>query len=383
MKNSNLILIGFVLIGMIFFQSCEHDNSLAFDELDQVSYDKADAINGARLYDKFWATKGYYSPIDPNVQQNDIEDYSEFYRCSQCHGWDLKAREGAYINRSPNTFRPNISESPLWGATQNIDIKELFIAIQHKGGASVDPNRTADGRNTSLGGDIMPDFSKILTTQQIWDLVKFIKEGSLDTEQLYDLEITGSYPTATVVFANLGKDGNATTGDTYYVDNCASCHGADGTDFLMEDATLTLGKFARQKPYKFQHKTKFGTPTSHIDEMVGVNDATIDDMKNLLKALTDINKYPDQGASQGAVSYSADIQPFFDAKCISCHGSAGGISLVANVSYNNLVSGGYINTASPSSSLIYTSLLGTMSNYANITEKQMVLQWITEGALNN
>jgi len=40
----------------------------------------------------------------------------------------------------------------------------------------------------------MPDFSKILTDAQIWNLVKYIKEDILDTTQLYDITTEGTYP---------------------------------------------------------------------------------------------------------------------------------------------------------------------------------------------
>ena len=84
------------------------------------------------------------------------------------------------------------------------------------------------------------------------------------------------------------------------------------------------------------------------------------------------------------VSYSADIQPFFNARCVSCHGSVAP-NLAASVSYNNLIQGGYINLATPENSLLYTKINvgGSMEGYANSTERQMTLLWIEQGALNN
>jgi len=84
------------------------------------------------------------------------------------------------------------------------------------------------------------------------------------------------------------------------------------------------------------------------------------------------------------VSFSADMQPFFDARCVSCHGSVAP-NLAANVSYNNLIQGGFINLATPENSLLYTKINvgGTMEAYANSAERQMTLLWIKQGALNN
>jgi len=84
------------------------------------------------------------------------------------------------------------------------------------------------------------------------------------------------------------------------------------------------------------------------------------------------------------VSYSADLQPFFDARCVNCHGSVAP-NLAASVGYNNLIQGGYINLATPENSLLYTKINagGTMEAYANSAERQMTLLWIQQGALNN
>lgn len=385
MKFLKPLLTGLVFSGLVCMQSCEHDESVDREALEDLAFDNADAINGGRLYDKFWATENYDGPADATVQQSDIEDFPDFYRCKQCHGWDLKARFGAYVNRGPKTTRPNVSEVALWEYRENAGNKELFLAIQHKGGAAIDPARTEDGTNPSLGGDFMPDYAKILTLDQTWDLVKFIKEGALDTELLYDLNVSGAYPTGSRTFTNLGKDGDSALGDAYYASKCASCHGADGTDIII-DGTLTLGKFTREKPYEFQHKTKFGNPDGYLDGMIGTSDATVEDLKNLLKALNDNNKYPDQAGSQGPISYSINIQPFFDGSCISCHGGSSpvaGLNLETGVSYGNLINGGFINTTTPTSSLLYTKLNGSMAQYSTASDTQMVLQWIEEGALNN
>jgi|GEM_PF-951794 len=375
------------MVGSYFLQSCEHDNSIDQSVLDQQAYDNADVVNGARLYDKFWETPSYTDPNDNSINESDIEDFPNFYRCKQCHGWDLKARVGAYVNRAPKTDRPNVSPADLWEPRLNDSNREIFDAIvQETGGGAVDPTRTADGTNEALGGDLMPEYGKILTKDQIWDLVKFIKEGAMDTEQFYDLAIAGAYPTASRFISNIGKDGDATAGDTYYSNECASCHGVDGKTILLEDGTETLGQFARNSPYEFQHKAKWGNPDGAVSGMTGSNDATVDDIKNLLKAMTDQQKYPDFGVASGPISFASNLQPFFTASCVSCHGGtspAAGLRLENGVAYDNLINGGYIDLANPTNSLLYQKLNGSMSQYVTSSEKQMVLTWIQQGALNN
>ena len=83
------------------------------------------------------------------------------------------------------------------------------------------------------------------------------------------------------------------------------------------------------------------------------------------------------------VSYSADVQPIFDAKCINCHNGGQKPNLTSPNSYNALINGGYVNTDDPESSTLYTVLRGTHDSRATEDEKMFILGWITEGALNN
>lgn len=83
------------------------------------------------------------------------------------------------------------------------------------------------------------------------------------------------------------------------------------------------------------------------------------------------------------ISYAEQVQPIFDDKCVSCH--SGGIppDLTPEVSYEELMDGGYVDTDNPESSELYQKLLGTHNSRATEEEKLTILQWITEGALNN
>ena len=88
---------------------------------------------------------------------------------------------------------------------------------------------------------------------------------------------------------------------------------------------------------------------------------------------------------EGEISYATDMQPYFDTKCASCHPSAAQPDLQSGTSYNSLTSGGYINTADPSSSGLYTKIApgGSMESYSTATETAMTLLWIEQGAKNN
>lgn len=82
------------------------------------------------------------------------------------------------------------------------------------------------------------------------------------------------------------------------------------------------------------------------------------------------------------VSYETDMQPFFDAKCIGCHG---GITpnLESPDSYDNIIDGGYVDTADAASSILYEVLFGFMGDDVTQPEKDMTLLWIEQGAKDN
>ncbi len=95
---------------------------------------------------------------------------------------------------------------------------------------------------------------------------------------------------------------------------------------------------------------------------------------------------PDPGVP---VLFSADIIPIFENSCNSagCHNGTQSPDLRAAVAYENLISGGYLNTEVPEQSLLYqwmTDALGPMPPLgANATNNATVLEWIKQGALNN
>ena len=90
------------------------------------------------------------------------------------------------------------------------------------------------------------------------------------------------------------------------------------------------------------------------------------------------------------VSFSGDLQPIFDANCTTsgCHDDkpSHNPSLVPSKSYNALMSGGYVNVAVPTNSVLYNEVKsGGMPPTGALkqSETQMILDWIRNGAPNN
>ncbi len=279
------LLFTVVLLGLV---SCKKDEATQPVVSD---YDKADAIMGGILYDKFWATEAKYDVTD-TAKISHLNKYADFYRCKQCHAWDLMGNTGSYINRGPKTSRPNVDGSLI--PSRSYSAQQLFDAI--KTGTVTRRTTSADlaaynPTTNKTVGDQMPNYSTLLTNAQIWDIVKFLKEGAFDVTQLYDATYTGAYPTGSAKYSNIGKDGIAASGKTFYTANCAVCHGPDGKLIPDLDHTpgLFLGKFVRTKPNEAQHKAKFGTLGT---AMKAIPSITLTNVKDLYKALADTVAFP-------------------------------------------------------------------------------------------
>ena len=83
------------------------------------------------------------------------------------------------------------------------------------------------------------------------------------------------------------------------------------------------------------------------------------------------------------VSYSLDIQPIWDNKCVNCHNGQRDPDLRQDYSYNALMDGGYINVNNPEESELIEKLYGSHDDRATEAEKQLILVWIEDGAKNN
>jgi len=87
------------------------------------------------------------------------------------------------------------------------------------------------------------------------------------------------------------------------------------------------------------------------------------------------------------ISFADTIQPIFTAGCATpnCHSGSVNPNLLAGQAYSSLTSGHYVNTSSPTQSMIYTVMApgGIMSNHCTVDQADLVLAWIKQGALNN
>jgi hypothetical protein len=87
------------------------------------------------------------------------------------------------------------------------------------------------------------------------------------------------------------------------------------------------------------------------------------------------------------VSFSTELKPLFAAKCTEagCHVTgAHKPYLTPDISYAQIVSGGFVNLPLPKESILYKNIYGEMAQYiSSSADKQKVYDWIRNGAPNN
>jgi|SRR6187455_612902 len=87
------------------------------------------------------------------------------------------------------------------------------------------------------------------------------------------------------------------------------------------------------------------------------------------------------------VSFSTELKPLFAAKCTDagCHVTgAHKPYMTPDISYTQIVNGGFVNLALPKESILYKNIYGEMSQYiSSSADKQKVYDWIRNGAPNN
>lgn len=88
-----------------------------------------------------------------------------------------------------------------------------------------------------------------------------------------------------------------------------------------------------------------------------------------------------------AVSYNTDIAPMLNTNCAiaGCHISGAHKPYMnTDISYNQIVGGGFVNLAVPKQSIFYKEIYGAMKEYIpSSADRQKVYDWIRTGALNN
>jgi len=95
--------------------------------------------------------------------------------------------------------------------------------------------------------------------------------------------------------------------------------------------------------------------------------------------------YPERPVDPNATwHFQADIQPIFNGICINCHNGIQKPDLRSGKSYDALTKGGFVK-APGETSILYIQITTNSDHIPRTTssEKQKILYWINQGALNN
>lgn len=212
-----------------------------------------------------------------------LNDGGHNYRLKNLFGWDLRGAEGVYGPAHMNKSYVRSSSLLSWPG----DIATVAARL-------------------AAGDDETPAFAPVLPPDALDDLAAFIvgvRDGALPhPDAIFSLASpdAGHYA--------LREGGDPDRGHAIFADRCASCHGADGTEFLFDDGAFALGPHARQKAYEDWLKILNGQPGSSMGRMIEGADgpALAQTILDLLAALCDRERYP---SGAGTAADVADGDP--------------------------------------------------------------------------
>ena len=224
------------------------------DTAAEFLYQSADPYRGGALWDKWWKVPDVKEAIEPggsitiddgeeiestlaadnplyldNPAKNDRTG-SQTWRCKECHGWDYAGVDGAYGSGS------HLTEFPGVLAARGRDVAQLFEAIQ-----------TGEGVDNGVEGHA---FGVVLSQPDIADLVKFIREGTVEMDRMQ--------------IKDGGAAGDPEAGETLYAASCAECHGADGKTLIFISIVQPDNTHGILTPFRFNKYRKSGRDTLRI-----------------------------------------------------------------------------------------------------------------------
>ncbi len=258
----------------------------------KTPFDRADLVRGGKLYDRWWAVNGADEPNDTNPSYPTEENAmfkdpprsgSETWRCKECHGWDYLGVDGFY--GPPSSHFTGIAG--ILGASA--DAPEALFDIIADGITGPTPM-------TGYTADQLSD-------DDIWDLVKFIKEGLIDDRNFIDYE------------TNQPIDADLVNGKARFDSVCAACHGLGGNALEFEPGEC-IREVASDNPVEFFHKVRFGQPGTAMPSSIESGWATeeVADVLGYAQTLPpDCEGFPPPPDEDGAALYAAN--------CAVCHGA--------------------------------------------------------------
>lgn len=185
-------------------------------------------IEGGRLYDKWWVDTKLTPPDRTHSAYTEgKQSGSATWRCKECHGWDYRGKDGAYMKGSHYSGIKGIRGA----AGRPIDlIVQVLSDVQH-------------------------GFDKYLGAEDLTAVARFVSEGQIDMTKFI------SYDTKRV-------SGDTKAGKKYYKKHCLDCHGKSGDSLNLAHTSKKpeyVGTISNKNPWETLHKIRFGHPGAVMD----------------------------------------------------------------------------------------------------------------------
>lgn len=204
----------------------------ANQDITPAPYQDADIKNGALLYDNWLKITNVKKEGNHPLYPSDAKKSGKStWRCKECHGWDYIGNKGRYSKGSHYTG--------IAGTFQVRDKAPVYLY------------------NSLTNKATAHDFSSYMSASQIWDLVKFLREGQAAIEPVID--------------AQGQAKGRKEQGKALYDAQCSSCHGADGNELDFKgskEGIQGVGWLANDNPQESIHKIRWGHPGSDMPSMI-------------------------------------------------------------------------------------------------------------------
>lgn len=201
-----------------------------------------DIARGGQLYDNWAKVLGKELPVEthPAYPSSGKQKGATTWRCKECHGWDYKGADGAYGKGSHYSGIKGLR------AMVGADPKAIVKII-------TDDNH----RYTEA----------MIGRREMEKLALFVSLGQIDMDLHIDRTTRKSR----------GEPGR---GAPTYQTICAVCHGFDGKtlNFRTPESPEYVGTIARENPWEFMHKARFGQPGIPMISLITLPDATLADL---------------------------------------------------------------------------------------------------------
>jgi len=184
---------------------------------------------GGRLYDSWFSALGADKPKGTHPAwpaSNTKKKGNVTWRCKSCHGWDYRGADGKYGSGSYKTGIPGIMSF----SGKSVDA----IAAAIRGGPH--------------------GFTKeMIDDEQMGYLAAFVSRGLEDVNRYIDPK-SGDVK------------GDPKKGAATFETTCAGCHAFDGKalNFGSDQEPEYVGTIARENPWEFLHKVRFGQPGAEM-----------------------------------------------------------------------------------------------------------------------